>query len=84
MKTKKGIKIFNIPIVCSDRTSLEDYSKIKIEESKGLSEALDEGYEIIATHSLTLTNAGYIAFVLCKEVEIDGDKQMEQEDLQSD
>ena len=47
------------------------------EEGAELDKALEEGYEIIATHSLTLTNAGYIAFVLCKEVEVVNTKQVE-------
>lgn len=80
-KTKKSIKIFNVPIVCTNSVSLEDYRKQNTEESAELDKALEEGYEIIATHSLTLSNAGYIAFVLCKEVEIDSNKQVEQKDL---
>ena len=75
MKTKKSIKVFNIPIVCSD--SPEAYNKQRAEEGAELDKALEEGYEIIATHSLTLTNAGYIAFVLCKEVEVVNTKQVE-------
>lgn len=81
-KARKNIKIFNIPIVCSSRASLEDYNKINAEESTKMDKAMTEGYEIIATHSLTLDNAGYIVFVLYKEEEVASTKQMEQEDLQ--
>lgn len=82
-KTRKEIKIFNIPIVCTGSANLEDYNKTRIEESNAMGEAMAEGYEIITIHSLTLGNTGYIAFVLLKEVEIVSTKQMEQEDLQS-
>lgn len=80
-KVKKSVKIFNIPIVCSRSTSLADYNKQNLEEGTNMNEALDEGYEIIASHSLTLADAGYIVFVLYKEVEVDSNKQVEQENL---
>lgn len=84
VKTKKSIKAFNLPIVCNNPTSLQDYSKQNAEESANLDKALEEGYEIISILSLTLGNAGYIAFVLMKEVEVVSTKQVEQEEVQSD
>lgn len=63
---KQEVKIFNIPIVCTSDVDVKKYEDESQKVQQNLLEALDEGYRLFNTHTVTLGNVSNVILICTK------------------
>lgn len=63
---KQELKIFNFPIACTSDVDVKKYEGERQRVQQNVLEALEEGYRLFNTHTVTLGNVGNIVLIFTK------------------
>ena len=63
---KQELKIFNFPIACTCDVDVKEYENRSQEVQKSILEALEKGYRLFNTHTVTLGNVSNVVLIFTK------------------